>query len=137
MKLTDNLGLGLIQLPDDLLWVDEFDWVPLTATNSYSLTGALIIEQAVRLYGRPITLQCPDQEMAWVDRATALQLIAQANVPGKKFHLTFEYPTDTRQFTVSFDNSQKPVEVTPVKGFSNHDSQEYVCAKLNLIEVQP
>ena len=70
MRLVDQTSLAEIALPNDLLWVDEFKWTPVSSTGSYSLAGSLIIEQGVKLAGRPITLEPPELEMAWVARAT-------------------------------------------------------------------
>ena len=69
-NLADEVALVL---PDDLLWSDEHSWSQTVATSAYLITGALLIQSATRLAGRPITLVgAPD--MAWVTRATVEQL---------------------------------------------------------------
>ncbi len=58
-----------IELSHDLLWTDEHEWTPVVASVEYSLTGALLVENAKRQAGRPISLAPPDNSMAWHSRA--------------------------------------------------------------------
>ena len=69
-NLSDEVAL---LLPDDLLWTDEHAWTPAVASTSYLITGALLIQSAIRQAGRPITL-VGAADMAWVTRATVEQL---------------------------------------------------------------
>lgn len=135
MKLIDNITAAVIDLPDDLLWKDELDWLPVVAENTYSLTGSLIIELATKLAGRPITLEPPEIELAWVLRSTVAALRTAASIAARKFTLVLEYPTDTRQFTVVFDHSANPLEAVPVKGFPDHEDGAYFRVKIKLLEV--
>ncbi|WP_263322591.1 hypothetical protein [Endozoicomonas sp. Mp262] len=103
--------LDHIELPDDLLWVDEFDWNPVAQAIDRSLTGALMVQEQAKLYGRPITLTGGD-EAGWVTRATVLELMALANMPDKKLPLIF---SDGRTFSVCFRrNKENPIFATPV-----------------------
>ena len=73
MQLKNLSNEAALVLPDDLLWSDEHSWSPTVATSAYLITGALLIQSATRLAGRPITwVGAPD--MAWVTRATVEQL---------------------------------------------------------------
>lgn len=135
MKLTDQVTLQELTLPNDLMWGDELAWTPVTATNTYTLTGALVIEQGVRLAGRPFTLQSPDLELAWVTRQTVQTLLAWSAIAGRKFTLGLQYPSDTRQFTVAFDHSQDPVAAQPVKGFPGHNLGDWFHVTLKFLEV--
>ena len=49
--------LGDITLPDDLQWIDEFDWLPVSQQVEVSTGGSLIVEEFGQLTGRPITLE--------------------------------------------------------------------------------
>lgn len=136
MKLVDQTSLAEIALPNDLLWVDEFKWTPVTSTGSYSLAGALIIEQGVKLAGRPITLEPPDSGMAWVPRSTVQALKEAAALTSRTFRLMLEYPTDIREFLVTFAPDTDPIEASPVKGFPEHTSDAWFQVKLKFVEVQ-
>lgn len=135
MKLVALAGGGEIALPNDLLWEDELSWVPPAAKETYSLTGALIVEMAARQAGRPITLRSADESMGWVTRETVAQLRAWASVLDKKYRLVLEYPTDTRTFVVMFKHSATPVEARPVKGFPGHEDEDYFTVTIRLMEV--
>lgn len=76
MALTPaSLTLDGILLPPALLWADEFNWSPIQSSQEYAVTGALIVDTALRLAGRPVTLEAGD-DRAWIDRATLQRLHA-------------------------------------------------------------
>ena len=57
MAITlQNAGTTLA-LPPDLIWTDELLWSPVRQSTERSITGALIVDRAVRVGGRAITLQ--------------------------------------------------------------------------------
>lgn len=56
MSVSLTLGATTLALPDTLAWSDELDWTPQVQSSEYSLTGALIVETATKLAGRPIEL---------------------------------------------------------------------------------
>jgi hypothetical protein len=63
-----------IALPPHLLWVNEFDWLPVSASAPrYSITGALLRESGLRQAGRPIELS---GESGWILRSDLLLLRA-------------------------------------------------------------
>jgi len=109
-NLTDG---QILLLPDDLLWTDEHHWTPAVATVSYLLTGALLVESATRLAGRPITLQAPE-DMAWVTRTLVDQLFSFAAEPDRTLELKF---ADGRTFVVMFRHQDQPLDCAPVLGF--------------------
>lgn len=90
------ITLGGVTLPDDLQWTDEYAWSPVARASEYSLTGALVVEEAVKLAGRPITLA---GEWAWIDITTLADLRALAATPGWTGTLVL---ADGRSFTVAF-----------------------------------
>ena len=135
MKLIDQVTLAEILLPNDLLWVDEFRWTPVASSSSYSLAGALIIEQGVKLAGGPISLEGPDNEMAWISRTVHEALRAAAATPARRFKLMLEYPTDAREFLVAFAPVDDPIDGNPVKGFPEQEPDSRFSEKLKFIEV--
>lgn len=129
------LTLGALTLPQGLRWADEFDWSPLAQATSYSLTGALIVEQATKQAGRPITL-VGGREFAWLTRTevAALKTLLEA---GEEMTLTLH---DNRTFTV-LPAGDEPLTVTALpivkdSGPANPSSgARYVLESLTLIEV--
>lgn len=110
--------LDALQIPAALIWTDEFAWRPVESKTDYTLTGALIVDVATRLAGRPITLTgAPDR--GWVSRAVLLQLQAKAATPGLTMTLTL---ADGRVYAVMFRPGEEaisaeavfPLEVPPM-----------------------
>jgi hypothetical protein len=132
--LTVAITLDSITLPQGLRYADEFAWSPLAQTLEYSITGALIIEQAVKLAGRPITLT-GGKEFAWRTRAQVVALKALLDA-GDAMTLTLH---DARTFTVF--PAADPLVVSPLpialdSGPADpSDSTLYVLESLKLIEV--
>lgn len=62
-----------------LRWSDEFNWSPVAQSTEYSLTGALLVQEATRQSGRPMTLT-GGRQWAWITRAElqALQALLDA-----------------------------------------------------------
>ena len=130
-NLSDGVALTL---PDDLLWVDEHAWTPAVVSVSYLLTGALLVESAVRQKGRLLTLQGA-ADMAWVTRQTLNTLYAWAAQPltpdSGRMELTL---VDARTFGVGFAPEQ-PIEAEPVLGFPAQSDADLYRITLRLIEI--
>lgn len=82
IDLGDDLGLGGEQLE----WQDEWEWNLVEQDQQRSLTGALIIQEGVKLYGRPITLA--SNGGAWFTLARVQQLRNLAEQRGRVMQLT-------------------------------------------------
>jgi hypothetical protein len=54
-------------LSDRLQWTDEYDWSPVEQSAEYSTEGMLLVDVAVKLAGRPITLDGVETA-AWITR---------------------------------------------------------------------
>ena len=87
MSITLTDGTTTLALRDDTAWADEFGWQPLVQSAQYTLTGALVVEEAPMLAGRPITLAGAD-DRAWVRYADLQQLQTWALTPGLALTLT-------------------------------------------------
>lgn len=125
-----SIFLNAIELPSDLLWVDEYDWSPVEQTINKSLTGALIIQEAAQLKGRPITL-VGGNDYAWVTKATleSLRLLTQTAAE----NLTLNYHgTD---YNVRFMRDSSPVQGRQVADFANPQSDDRYSVTIRLIEV--
>ncbi|MES9985694.1 MAG: hypothetical protein ABW115_19995, partial [Candidatus Thiodiazotropha sp. 6PLUC6] len=93
--------LDTITLPDDLLWINEFDWNPIEQATERSLTGALLVQEQAKLKGRPIILT-GGEDAGWVDRATVVNLLSLSEIPNKVMTLTLP---DLLEYSVVFDRS--------------------------------
>lgn len=106
-----SLSLGSIALPNGLRWADEYDWTPVVQATTYSLAGALVIEEATRLAGRPLTLT-GGRAWAWITRADLDTLRTALITAGATWTLTLH---DGRQFTVmARQDGAGPLQAAPV-----------------------
>lgn len=133
MSITLTHSATTVTLSDDLSWIDEFDWHPVEQTQTYTTTGALIVESATRQAGRPITL-AGAEDRAWCTRATCQQLAAWAAIPGATFTLTLRGAPRT----VAFDHASAPAfSAKPVVDWadSSFATGDWYYTTLKLIEV--
>lgn len=123
--ILDNLTL-----PTDLIWIDEFDWTPVQQTQTYSITGALIIESGVKQAGREITLS-GDNSSGLISRADLITLETKltATTP---LVLTLN---DARTFNVIFNHAKKPIEAKQWIDYSDVDNADLYTLKINLLAV--
>ena len=94
-----------LDLSDRLVWTDEYAWSPVVQEAAHSTTGALLLDVASALAGRPITL---DGQLGstWLERTTCNTLAAWAALPGVVFTLVLR--GQARQ--VVFDHSKTGFE---------------------------
>jgi hypothetical protein len=122
-----SLMLDGLELPPDMVWVDEFDWSPIAQTETRSLSGALIIETAEKLEGRPITL-VGDPESGWITKAKVDALYEKLLIT-TPLVLTLQ---NNQTFNVTWRHSEKPVDMKPLKynRIMKPDSKYYGSIKL-------
>lgn len=119
-----------IDLPDDLIWTDEYDWRAVEQQRSFSISGALHIDAGLRQAGRPITLTGGDN-FGWLARGVLDSVFAAAQLPGQQFTLTLRGVAHT----VQFDQSQPPVQARPVIEFNTPDATDYYAVTLRFVKV--
>lgn len=125
-----NHTLAGIAVPRGMLWADEFDWVPVDRATTYSVTGALIVDVAARLAGRPITL-AGEVDAGWLQLGVLRQLHALASLPDATHALEL---ADGRTFTVMFA-PDAPIEAKPIGRPELPSAANPYYATLRLIEV--
>jgi hypothetical protein len=131
------ITLGTISLPEDLQWTDEFSWSPVAQQREVTFNGALIIEEAAQLAGRPITLEGRlegNAGFAAVERSVIQDLRALAAEPlSDPLVLTLD---DGRAFDVRFNyESGNPVEAKPYKHVIPPANTDLYALTLRLLEV--
>lgn len=137
--LLTNLEGGLdgvsLSLSDDLLWSDEHSWSPAVSSVSYLLGGAMLVQSALRVGGRPITL-VGAVDMAWVTRGTVNALRDWAAIPlsatAGRFRLVMQ---GARTFIVAFRHTETAVDSEPVTGFAARGDLDYYRITIRLMEI--
>lgn len=125
-------GTTTIELSDDLYWSDEHAWHPVEQSAERTITGALIVSSALRVGGRPITLEPEDDNSAWLRLSVVAQLRNWAAVPGRTLVLTLRGVTHTVIFR---HHDGAGVEATPVVHFSDVDAGDFYKVVLRLMEI--
>ena len=127
-----------ITLSDNFIWTDEHSWVAATATVSYLMTGALLVEGATRQAGRFITLEAAS-DVAWVRRSLLQQIYALASVQGQVMTLSMLNPSapgTPRVFNVMFRHQETPINADPVNELPSRTDDEWWHLKtIRLMEV--
>ena len=107
--VTLSRGATVLELPSSLAWTDELSWSAVEQTQTYTTTGALLIEEATKQAGRPYTLE-GSEDRAWCERSLVLALRAWADTPGAVLVLTIRGTPRN----VTFDHQRGALEGFPV-----------------------
>lgn len=122
-----------LTLSPDLKWSDEFNWHPVEQTAERTITGALIVQTAQRVLGRPITLAPDAENAAWMPKATLDTLRAWAAVAGREMTLNLKGTS----YPVIFRHHDGPaVEAEPVIFYSDPDGDDWFLITLRFTEVE-
>jgi hypothetical protein len=133
IKLVSSLGT--IELPNECIWVDEFEWTGVKAKSFYSISGDFIAEPVYTGKGRPITF---GGDNAVIERADLLELLDWTNHLDLTMVLTLH---DNRTFDVIFRYWEPPVVegVMPKIGYANPyvatGRNYYYILSLKLVQV--
>lgn len=101
MILTN--GTISVNLPDDLEWVDEFEYEAVSQDVQPLIGGGMVIQESTLLAGRPITLS--GGSGVWALKSELLKVKDLQNIPDVSMTLTLP---DARVFTVMFRRSEPP-----------------------------
>ena len=107
MILSD--GTTAVTLSDDMTEQSPY-WQPVEQATSFTLTGAMIVDESVKQAGRPLVF-VSEANAGWIERSVVDQLHRWASVPGKK--LTLQRYGDSASVIFSRDGGQA-VEAKPV-----------------------
>ena len=123
--------LGGIDITGNFVWSDEFNYNQVEQSQERTLTGGLIIQSGVKLYGRPVTLG-----PSWLPRSTLDALYAlEATAAAMDLVLA-----DGREFSVVFDRSRGvAIDAKPVHDYVNaaNESDWQYNVTLRLLTVEP
>ncbi len=130
MSITITDGTTTVNLPADLLWSDEFEWHPVEQRSEQTITGALVVQVAARLAGRPITLQSGNN-FAWLTRAQLDTLKTWAGVVGKQMTLTIRGTART----VMFRHDQGAIAAEMVMYHAAPTASDYYVCAVRFLEI--
>ena len=127
MSIFLTNGAQVLELPRDLVWVDELTWSKVTQKTERGIFGTLVIDAMARNGGQPITLQ-GDGNSAWISRATLRTLKAWSSVPGLRMTLRIL----AEEFEVVFDHGDaeetRAIAMQSVIEYSDPEDSDYYCS---------
>lgn len=131
MSISLSDGTTTVELNPDLFWSDEDNWHPVQQAVTRTLTGALDVQVAGMVKGRPITLEPENDSSAWMDSSIVLQLRNWAAVPGQQLTLTLRSQT----YTVLFRHQDGGFEARPVVHYRDRLSDDNYLCVIRLMEI--
>lgn len=131
ITLTRTDTSATCTLHPDLMWSDENAWAPVEQAVARTITGALDIQVAGRIAGRPITLEPENDSSAWMPRSDVDTLRNWAAVPGLAMTLTVHGVTRD----VIFRHQDGGFEATPVVHWRDVQSGDWYLCTIRLMEV--
>lgn len=118
----------ILELPSTLDWTDEFSYSPVQQSKTWSVTGAMLVEESVKQAGRTITL-AGAADRTWCNRPLVQALQAWAALPNFVMQLQIRGIFHT----VIFDHEKGALEGLPLifleDGSVDADTIYYVSLK--------
>lgn len=123
--------LQQLELPNSLVWLDEFEQPTVSQTHKRTLAGSIVIFSGSRPNGIPVTITSgPDY--GWVKRSIVLQIKSLADQAG----LVMTLDIKGKSFNVVFDHSNNNAfTAIPIYPYANPTDTDYYKVKLQLVTV--
>ena len=125
--------LGTLELDDQFEWIDEFTWDAVEQGQERTLTGALVVQEGLKLYGRPITLAANGG--VWTPLSVVRQLEALRDQRGLVMPLTL--PGGATHSVIFNRASGQALEAKPIERLVEPGPDELYEITLRLITVAP
>ncbi len=107
-QVTGLVTLGGVDLPDDINWIDEFNFQPVSQSVTRTIAGNLVQFNQALVLGRPITLEAIEDE-GWLTKDQVDSIQSLASTPGGTFTLAI----GAQSFTVTFRHDEGAFEPSP------------------------
>lgn len=120
-----------VLLPEDLFWSDENNWHPVEQTVGRTITGAIIVQTATRISGRPITLE-PFEGGAWMAYSAFAQVKAWAAVPGRVLSLNLR---GVVRDVIFRHHDGEPLAATPLIHYTDVQAEDRYLPTFKLMEI--
>lgn len=124
------ITLDGVELPEDLLWQDEFAYDAVAQSLTRFEGGGLLVEETALQAGRPITL-AGDVQSGWILRTALLAVGSLAAAANTTYELVLN---DGRTFNVIFARP-KPISAEPIIPYSTPASGDFYAVTIRLLTV--
>jgi len=133
ITLTDIAdGTINVELPDDLMFANEFSSPSVRQTTTRTIGGKLVYSRGQMYKGRKLQFNGGDGQDAWIARADLLKLRAMVDRVTGVYMLQF----DATNYKCIFDYENDPLIATPVLDCSNPDDSAFYHLEINLLTVE-
>ena len=127
------LILDTLELDDQFEWIDEFAWDAVEQGQERTITGALVVQEGLKLYGRPITLAANGG--VWTPLSVVRQLEALRDQRGLVMPLTL--PGGATHSVIFNRASGQALEAKPIERLVEPGPDDPYEITLRLITVAP
>jgi hypothetical protein len=126
-QITGLVTLGGIDLPDDIIWTDEFDFQPVAQSVTRTIAGNHVEFNQALVLGRPITLEASETQ-GWLTKTQVDALQTLAATPGATYTLDIGAQT----FTVAFRHDEDAFDPQPFLQRIDPDAGDFFSAIIRL-----
>ena len=124
--------LDALILPDGLAWDNRFDWIPVVQQVDVTITGGLVIQEALQTDGRPISL-VGGSDYCWIAKSDLDALYTKASIAGLEMTLSLEVDGSHQ---VVWNRSKNCIEATPIVSNADPvDGQLYILNALHFLKI--
>ena len=128
------MQLAAVSLPDSLQWVNEYEHNQVEQEIERSLTGALLVQEGAKTFGRPIHM-VGGLNGGWILKSTADAMRALEATAGAIMECTLP---DGSTHSVIFDRSQGPAfKSQMIMRFAYPDADTWYTCEFRLLTVEP
>lgn len=125
------ITLDDLVLPDQFDWKDEFSWAPVAQQVTYTITGALIVEENSAPNGRTITLL--GDGGVWAKRGLVKAIKAKEALVATPMVLTLH---DGRKFSVLWNREAGGADASQIIRICDPDDDDIYDTNLRFIVIE-
>jgi hypothetical protein len=125
------IRLDTLDLPSDLLWENQFSWIPVSGASERTLGGTLVVWTSSLIEGRPIDLVASETR-GWLTKTQveALHILAAAPI-------SYVLTIGSTPYNIIFRYEDAPcLEFTPLLSSKiSFAAGDYFTGRIKLLEV--
>lgn len=125
------ITLDELELPDQLDWKDEFSWAPVVQQKTYTISGAMIVEENGAPEGRTITLV--GDGGVWVRRGLVKAIKAKEAQVSTPMTLVLH---DGRRFSVLWNREAGGADASQIIRICDPDDDDIYDTNLRFIVLE-
>lgn len=120
--------LESVNLGENVVWIDEFDWTPVGQHRELAFDGTLITEYlSANSSGRPYTLLVEPVEKSVLDDLIDLR------DADPQVEMTYTDIAGTAHTVIWDHSSGRPIEATPAKQQTSYENEDLFSVVLKLV----